>query len=263
MFPPYSIEAAKAVGDPQPAACTTLIRYAFSRPLDFDPGTRYGYSNLGYCILGRVVEWVAGVPFTEYAHANVLTPAGAARISIGGSSPDERADGEVRYYDHAGAPLVLAEGLGLRERVPRPDGGIYLPRLDSAAGWIASPIDYAKFMAALFGRRGPSLLKPETLALMTSRPAPPAWEGSPFYYGLGWSVRPVSAGMNVWHFGSLPGTRTVAEIRADGVIYVALFNSRPPQADVTAMGSDVEQALNRAGNATKSWPTHDLFSEYP
>ena len=37
-----------------------IIRYMLGKPLDFDPGTRYVYSNFGYCLLGRVIEAVTG-----------------------------------------------------------------------------------------------------------------------------------------------------------------------------------------------------------
>ena len=263
FFPPRSVEAAQALGAPQPASCETLIRYAFTQPLDFDPGTRFGYGNLSYCILGRIVERVTGTPFADYAQANVLGPAGAGGVRIGGSTPAERGEREVRYYDFPGAPLVAAEAPGVSGRVPRPDGGVYLGRFDSAAAWVASPIEYAKFAAALFGRRGPALLRPETVAQMTARPAPPVWDGTPIYYGLGWMVRPLPNGANIWHFGGLNGTRTVAEVRQDGVIFVALFNSRPPIAQADEMIMDVERSLIQAGMRTQAWPEHDLFDQYP
>jgi len=36
------------------------IRYMLTQPLDFDPGTQYAYSNFGYCVLGRIIEKIAG-----------------------------------------------------------------------------------------------------------------------------------------------------------------------------------------------------------
>ncbi len=35
-----------------------IIRYMMGHKLDFDPGSRYAYSNFGYCVLGRVIEKV-------------------------------------------------------------------------------------------------------------------------------------------------------------------------------------------------------------
>jgi CubicO group peptidase (beta-lactamase class C family) len=44
-------------------------------PLDFEPGARYGYSNAGYALLGRLIEHVAGVPYPTFLRSSVLDPA--------------------------------------------------------------------------------------------------------------------------------------------------------------------------------------------
>ena len=55
--------AAAAVNAPAPASPETLIRYMKGMPLDFNPGEKFVYSNLGYIILGRVIERVSGIPY--------------------------------------------------------------------------------------------------------------------------------------------------------------------------------------------------------
>jgi CubicO group peptidase (beta-lactamase class C family) len=42
--------------------------------LAFPPGTRYAYSNIGYWLLGRIVERASGEPFTSYVSGHVLRP---------------------------------------------------------------------------------------------------------------------------------------------------------------------------------------------
>lgn len=44
--------------------------------LSSDPGTRFLYSNLGYDILGYIVEKVSGQKFEDYARQNLFSPAG-------------------------------------------------------------------------------------------------------------------------------------------------------------------------------------------
>jgi D-alanyl-D-alanine carboxypeptidase len=46
------------------------------RPLDFDPGTRWSYSNTGYTILGRVLERVSGKPLGTLLRERIFTPLG-------------------------------------------------------------------------------------------------------------------------------------------------------------------------------------------
>jgi D-alanyl-D-alanine carboxypeptidase len=57
-----------------------IERYA-TRPLDFEPRSRYSYSNTGYLILGRVVEKVGGQPFGQLLSQHILTPLGMKRTA--------------------------------------------------------------------------------------------------------------------------------------------------------------------------------------
>ncbi|HEY4305126.1 MAG TPA: serine hydrolase domain-containing protein [Gemmatimonadaceae bacterium] len=57
-----------------------ISRYA-TRPLDFEPRSRYSYSNTGYLILGRVVEKVGGAPFAQQLTDHILTPLGMKRTA--------------------------------------------------------------------------------------------------------------------------------------------------------------------------------------
>jgi N-acyl-D-amino-acid deacylase len=57
----FPVEIAKSLGVPSPAGPGDIVRFMTTRSLDFDPGTRYAYSNFGYCVLGRVIEKISGV----------------------------------------------------------------------------------------------------------------------------------------------------------------------------------------------------------
>lgn len=64
------------------------------------PGTRYAYSNLGYWLLGRVVERVSGEPFTAAVTTRVLEPVGASAGELGYLIPDpsRHATGYLEKY---------------------------------------------------------------------------------------------------------------------------------------------------------------------
>ena len=51
---------ARAFDITTPVAPEFIVRYMMGQPLDFDPGTKYSYSNLGYLVLGRIIEAVTG-----------------------------------------------------------------------------------------------------------------------------------------------------------------------------------------------------------
>ena len=44
------------------------------KPLDYEPGTRYQYSNTGYAIAGRIVEKASGQPLFEFMQQRIFTP---------------------------------------------------------------------------------------------------------------------------------------------------------------------------------------------
>ena len=129
VFMPGAADAAQRQGGPLPPDCPTIMRDTLERKLDFAPGERFAYSNIGYCILGRVVERVTGVTYETHVRRHVLGPVGATRMTIGHTL--RPADGEVTYYDYRGAKEVKAmPGLGLKI-APQPYGAFALETMDS------------------------------------------------------------------------------------------------------------------------------------
>jgi N-acyl-D-amino-acid deacylase len=207
-----------------------IIRFMLQQKLDFDPGTKYAYSNFGYCVLGRVIERVSGLPYEEFVRREVLIPAGIPRMKLGRSRESDVAAGEVAYHT--------------RGRMS-PYGGFNLEAMDAHGGWIASAEDLVNFVNAIDGRKGKPLLTHRSIAELTSRPAPPLPQDTPAYYGLGFEIRPVGSEANWWHAGSLPGTSTLLVRTHHGFAWAALFNSRPegPNALARDLDAGLWQAL--------------------
>ncbi len=262
MFRP--LKAAETVGARPPAAADAVIGYTLGEKLQFPPGERYAYSNFGYCLLGRVIEAKTGKIYEQAVRELVLRPAGIERMRIGNTRLAQRATGEVRYYNHPADATSESVFPDVKERVPVPYGGFYLEAMDSHGAWIGSAVDLMRFLVAIEGRgRGP-LLKSETLAMMTSRPAPPVSEGKPTHYGLGWNIRPVGDDANWWHGGSLPGTSTLLVRTSRGLSWAVLFNSRPDGKGAAGRGSynsELDDLMWKAADEVKDWPGHDLFKE--
>ncbi|MEK9969468.1 MAG: serine hydrolase domain-containing protein, partial [Ferrovibrio sp.] len=255
VFPPHSTQSALRQKAPLPSLCQTVLRDNLERKLDFDPGTRYAYSNLGYCILGRVIEIVTGQTYGDYVKQHVLAPAGATRMDLGTSFAG--AEDEAAYYEYPGAGLVeSAPGIGAARLVVAPYGRYAMETMDSFGGWIGSPVDYLRFMMAVDGQRGAALLRSETVQKMLA--PPPGLEPQPSFYGLGILVRPLRNGrQNWWHAGSLSGSKTLGVRTGAGYAWVAAFNMRPKDRD--AFARDIDTSLWRAAGAVKVWPDGDLF----
>jgi CubicO group peptidase (beta-lactamase class C family) len=246
--------------DPNPG---DIIRYMLKRTLDFDPGSRYAYSNFGYCVLGRVIEAISGQHYEAFVQNQLLKPLGIKRMRIGATLV--ATEGEAHYYtaDEAKVRGVFPH---LTEPVPMPYGGFSLEVMDAHGGWLASAVDLARWAAAF---ESPSLrpLKPETFQTLAAPPPAPVArnkEGAvePAYYGCGWMVRPIGrqGRANFWHTGSLPGTCSLLVRRWDGLSWVALFNQRSEDRKLSDM--EIDPALHRAAAKVRSWPTEDLFPRY-
>ena len=54
------------MGVTPPVDTKTIVRFALNKNLHFSPGTGRSYSNLGYAILGLIIEKVTGMPYGEY-----------------------------------------------------------------------------------------------------------------------------------------------------------------------------------------------------
>ena len=249
----------RELGVPKPVTCEDVIRFMWRQPLDFDPGTQYAYSNFGYCLLGRIIEKVTQQTYEDYVKSKVLEPVGIIRMRIGGTLLEDRAEGEVRYYD-PGQPLAYSVLPGTPDRVPWPYGGFHLKTMDAHGGWIASPIDLVRFATSLDGSRPPLILEPETLDTMTSPPEPRLRLGLPYHYGMGWLVRPVGDDANWWHDGSLPGTISILVRTHHGMAWAVIFNSRPE--DWSEFSAELDQLIWQGVGKVSEWPSHDLFPPF-
>jgi N-acyl-D-amino-acid deacylase len=255
-------QVTKALGVRSPATCTDIIRWMMSRPLDSDPGQKYAYSNFGYCILGRIIEKVSGLPYETYMRQKILAPLGIRRMSIGASLLAGRKPGEVKYYDNPGAGLATSVFPKVKGRVPAPYGAWDLRTLDSHGGWIGWAIDVVRLLRGLdFDLPGTPFLRKATVLQMIARPAAPiAAPGADAFYGFGMQVRPGEGDGNWWHSGSLPGTATyfVRDGR-DRMSWAILINFRDPK---SAMFRDLDQLGWNAVAKVKSFPEEDLFPRY-
>lgn len=185
------------------------------RPLDFAPGAHYAYSNFGFCVLGRVIEKLTGVHYAEYVREQILRPCGITGMQIGGNTAGKRAPDEVRYYDQEGGDPY----------------GMNVTRLDSAGGWLATPLDIVRFAMHVDGfPDDANILKQETIATMTT-----GSEANP-RYAKGWEENQHG---HWWHIGDLPGSSSVLSRNAAGYCSAAVMNTR-------RLKPDIRLALERA-----------------
>jgi N-acyl-D-amino-acid deacylase len=265
-FRPWDI--AKAFGMRPPVAPTNIVRYMMGQPLDFEPGERYAYSNLGYLILARVLEAVTPQSYSAYVKNEVLDPLGIKSTRLGRALATNRADGEVKYYDRQSrvGPALYPPNIG--KPVPIQYGAQNFEGFEAHGGWIASAVELVKFAAAFDDDRDCPILGPKAIEQMWSRPTGAAGydeNGSPkqAFYGCGWSVRPVGGKgkCNAWHTGKITGTESLLVRRYDGLCWAVLFNTdeNPHQKLLSGL---IDRPLHDAAAQVKQWPASDGFGEF-
>ncbi|MFO1062755.1 MAG: serine hydrolase domain-containing protein [Pirellulales bacterium] len=234
-----------------PASPQVVIRAMLAEKLDFVPGERYAYSNFGYCLLGRVIERLSGRSYEQFVQDEVLRPLGIQTMKLGRTRLEDRAAGEVRYYQPGSSSSVFASELG--QDVSRPYGSWYLEAMDAHGGWLASAEDLIRFASAFDDLDKCPILNRQSIEEMFQRPDGAAGyeaDGSKkeIYYSLGWMNREVGGSrVNHWHTGSLDGTATILIRRHDGRNMVGLLNTRSSTAS-PHLGRELDQIMHVAAD---------------
>lgn len=156
------------------------------KPLDFDPGTRWQYSNTNYVIAGRIVELATGEPLMDLLEQRIFKPLDMRQVwnSDRKSLEETDAEGYTRY------------ALGPLRPAPKEGAGWMF-----AAGELAMPAyDLAQWDISIMNR---SLLSQESYDQMF---APVVLKnGDNSHYALGLFVRNVNGHLAYEHSGEVSG----------------------------------------------------------
>jgi D-alanyl-D-alanine carboxypeptidase len=169
-----------------PTTAQHILDVWAKRPLDFDPGTRWQYSNTNYVIAGRIVEQVSGVPLIDLLEKRIFLPLGMENVYDADASRLPATD-PTGYERHALGP-------------PRPSpqegtGWMF------AAGELAMPAhDLALWDISLIDR---SLLSPASYAQMFTPVL--LKNGDSTGYGLGVFLKKHDGHAMVEHSGEVSG----------------------------------------------------------
>ena len=261
-FDPIGVphKVATVVNHPLPVSPEDVVRYTLTLPLDFDPGTRHAYSNVGYLLLGRLIEKASGQKYEAYVKEHVLKPVAVTRMQLGRSGKEDLVPDEVHYDDAKNRTSPAVNGPHLGETVPLVYGGENFEAFEAHGGWIASAVDLVRFASDFDRPAASKLLKPKSIATMWARPEGEAGhqsDGQPrdAYYGCGWSVRPVGdrGNGNAWHNGLIAGTSALLVRRFDGLNWAVLFNTDHDQHGKVLSGL-IDSLIHKAADRVKHWP---------
>jgi CubicO group peptidase (beta-lactamase class C family) len=185
--------------EPFPATPGQLVARFRDKPLDFQPGEKWRYSNSGYVLLGYLIEKISGDTYAKFVQENIFTPLGMKDSG----------------YDSNSA-IISRRAMGYS---PGPDGPVNTGYINmtipfSAGGLYSTAEDLLRWEQGLFGGK---LLLPASLQKMTT----------PFKneYALGLSVHTVSGHKVIDHGGGIEGFNTHLAYYPDDKLTVVVLGN--------------------------------------
>jgi len=190
------------------------LDYVDVSELDFEPGTSWTYSNVGYIILGLIIENVTGATAVSETRQRIFEPLGLNDTYFAGFEPE--GGSVVIHY-----ALDDADGDGLRDAVVDRQDPSAATFAWTAGGAVSSAADLTRFIAGLFSG---VLLEPSSLTAMTE---PRKGVSQPVdYYGLGIMQVRYPGGLAWGHGGNYDGfTSFLAHDPKLGISSVALLST--------------------------------------
>ncbi|WP_434439036.1 serine hydrolase domain-containing protein [Lentzea sp. E54] len=160
-----------------------LLAISTSKPLDFEPGTQWNYSNTNYVVAGLLIEKLTGKPYEKAVSQRILKPLRLNDTEVPGDKVGISGPHAHGYWSVNGQPSDIT-------------------RINPSVAWAAGEMisttrDLDMFATALASGR---LLKPAQQQEISRTTAV-----SPSY-GLGLQVDTLPCGTKVWgHGGGIPG----------------------------------------------------------
>jgi len=205
-----------------------------------EPGTHWHYSNLGFVLLGEVVERVSGMPYRDYLRERVLKPLGLAATSF---DPGERA--AQGYFVDPYSDAV------------RPEPPVDL-RGTAAAGQLWSTTGDLARWGAFLTDPDPAVLAPDTAEEM--RRVQAIAEPERWLRGWGLGLELARRGDRVWagHGGAMPGHLASLRFRAQERIGAVVLTNTGAAFDPDAVAIDLaDLALEHEPALPEPWSPGD------
>ncbi len=176
------------------------------KPLDFEPGTQWQYSNTNYVIAGMIVEKVSGQKLMEFLGEHIFHPLGMRSVW----------DSDEAKLTQTDATAYLRNALGPLRAAPKEGRGWMF-----AAGELAMTAhDLALWDESLIAR---NVMKPESYQEMFTEVK--LKDGKGTHYGLGVSVGDLDGRKDISHSGEVTGFVADNEVLVDDGVAVAVLTN--------------------------------------
>ena len=191
----------------QPETAQQILDTWGKKPLDFEPGTQWQYSNTNFVIAGRIVESITHKPLMDFLTEHIFRPLGMHSVWNSDEEKLTRVDATA-YFRHALGPLRVA---------PKEGRGWMF-----AAGELAMTAhDLALWDASLIAQ---SVLKPESYKEMFTEVK--LKDGKGTHYGLGVEVMDRNGRRSIEHSGEVSGFVSDNVVLVDDGAAVAVLTNQ-------------------------------------
>ena len=199
------------------------------KPLDFDPGTKWQYSNTNYVIAGVIVEKVSGEPLLQLLSQRIFSPLGMKSVADTNQNKLPPTD-PSGYFRYALGPLHPApkEGKGWMFAA----GELAMTAADLAM-WDISMIQETVLQPASYHEM-------ETEVLLKN--------GVGTRYGLGVQVMSIGGHRVLEHSGEVSGFTAENIVMPDDRIAVVVLTNQDAAEAASEIGSQVRAAMLQAEN---------------
>ncbi len=239
-------------GTALPPTHEQVISSLAARMLRYDPGAGSSdYSNVGFILLGMVIQRLTGLRHEEAMDQLVFRPLGLTRPRLARSLVEHRLPGEVRYEGDTPRLSQSVRQQTDRPLVPQPYGGFSIEQFGGAGAYVASVVDYARVLAALDAAGNP-LLTAASIDVMLTPPSSGVYAFRGMFPGF------TGARSLAWHNGYLPGNAALAWRRDDGISVAMAFNKNTWLYPWDEIANDVNSLLE----GMTDWPAQDLFPTF-
>jgi D-alanyl-D-alanine carboxypeptidase len=202
-----------------------LLRTAATEGVVLEPDEHFKYSNVGYALLGLVIEAVTGRSYAAHVQAAVVD-----RLGLVDTGPEWD---PARAAEYAAGHTGLLDGEDERLTIPHVD----TRAMAAATGFWSTARDLTTYGAAHV-TGDPALLSDHAKRLMRRPESEIRAHGQePRHYGLGLDLRTIGARRCIGHSGGYPGHVTRTWIDPEGQVVVSvLTNAVDGPADALARG---------------------------
>ena len=200
-----------------PTSAQHILDVWAHKPLDFDPGTKWQYSNTNYVIAGRIVEQLSGDDLIHFLTTHIFKPIGMSSV-LNTDAARLPAGDPIGYQRYA---------LGPSRPAPKEGAGWMF-----AAGELAlTPTDLAKWNISIMNQ---SVLKPSSYAEMFTPVL--LKDGQSSGYGLGFFIRNNGGATYYEHSGEVSGfvSENVVDSQHKTAITVLTNEMASPAAGILA-----------------------------